>query len=171
MQICTQQWHSKTVTHTCTHTRVHTHTHAHTLTHYSCDWSNESHVPGSTRPGRKHLHWRHAIRRYYCCGVGLQPCFNPRMQDKDPSLSCRRWWRDIHVSLCRTQVHLNLSLVPRFPCSGMQTLKLCRWRQPGTFSYMSRIKGRKALTVGGCTQKLGTSERAKAVDDLITSHV
>ena len=60
-----------------------------TYAHYSCNWSNESHVPSSSRPGREHLHWRHASRRHHCCGVGVQPCFNPRIKAKNPPLSCR----------------------------------------------------------------------------------
>ena len=80
-----------------------------TYAHYSWNWSNESYVQGSSRPGREHLHWRHAIRRHHCCGDGLQPCFNTRIKAKNVPLSCRRWWRHLHVSMCATQVTLNFA--------------------------------------------------------------
>ena len=34
-------------------------------------------------------------------------------------------------------VQPKISLVPRLPCSGMQTLKLCRRGEAGSFSHMS----------------------------------
>ena len=44
------------------------------------------------------------------------------------------------------------SLVPRLPCSGMRTLKLCRWGGPGIFSHVITVNGRKALIVRGHTK-------------------
>ena len=37
------------------------------------------------------------------------------------------------------------SLVPRLPHTGMQTLKLCRWGEPGIFSHMTTIIGREGV--------------------------
>ena len=37
------------------------------------------------------------------------------------------------------------SLVPRLLCSGTQTLKLCMQREPGIFSHVRTLKGRKAV--------------------------
>ena len=38
-----------------------------------------------------------------------------------------------------------ISLVPRLPCSGTRTLKLCRQGDPGIFSHMSSLKGREEV--------------------------
>ena len=37
------------------------------------------------------------------------------------------------------------SLVPRFPHSGTRTMKLCRRGEPGIFSHVSSVKGRKGI--------------------------
>ena len=37
------------------------------------------------------------------------------------------------------------SLVPRLPCSGTRTLKLCRRGEPGTFFHMRSGKGREEV--------------------------
>ena len=37
------------------------------------------------------------------------------------------------------------SLVPRLPCSGTRTLKLCRRGEPGIFSHMRNGKDRREL--------------------------
>ena len=42
------------------------------------------------------------------------------------------------------QIHTD-SLVPRLPQSGMQTLKLCRCGEPGTFSHVKSVKGREGV--------------------------
>ena len=42
--------------------------------------------------------------------------------------------------LCEWQSYIN-SLVPRLPCFGTQTLKLCRRGEPGIFSHVSSAKG------------------------------
>ena len=56
--------------------------------------------------------------------------------------------------------------VPLF--RGSPTLKLCRQREPGIFSHVSTVKGRKGieiLIVHGHTWRLKTAERAKAMGD------
>ena len=37
------------------------------------------------------------------------------------------------------------SLVPRLPCSGTRTLKLCRRGEPGIFCHMKSAKGREEV--------------------------
>ena len=37
------------------------------------------------------------------------------------------------------------SLVPRFPRSGMRTLKLCRCGEPGIFCHVKSAKGREEV--------------------------
>ena len=59
------------------------------------------------------------------------------------------------------------SLVPRLPGSGMQTLKLCKQRDPGTFSHVSSVKGRETLIVHGRTRRLRTAKKAKVLGDFI----
>ena len=34
-------------------------------------------------------------------------------------------------------------LIPRLPCSRTRTRKLCRWGEPGIFSYMRTVNGRE----------------------------
>jgi len=62
----------------------------------------------------------------------------------------------------------NTSLVPRLPCFETWTLKFCRWEEPGIFSHMRSVKGRKGvyrktLIACGPTQRLRKAERVKAV--------
>ena len=37
------------------------------------------------------------------------------------------------------------SLVPRLPCFGMRTLKLCRRGEPGIFCHVKSAKGREEV--------------------------
>ena len=53
------------------------------------------------------------------------------------------------------------SLVPRLPCSGMQTLKLYRRRDLGMFSHMSSVKAREDLIVRGHTHRLRTQKERR----------
>ena len=63
-----------------------------------------------------------------------------------------------------------IGLVPRLLHSQtrIRTLKLCRQEEPGIFSYLNGVKGRKGLV--NCARaytRLRTAERAKAVGDLL----
>ena len=48
------------------------------------------------------------------------------------------------MSFCMEEL-LFISLVPRLPHSGTQTLKLCRQEESGTFPHMSNVKGTKGV--------------------------
>ena len=56
------------------------------------------------------------------------------------------------------------SLVPRLPRSGTQTMKLCRCGEPGIFSHVSSLKGRKNLIVRG---HMRLRKRAKVAGTLL----
>ena len=62
-------------------------------------------------------------------------------------------------------------LTPTPPHSGMPTLNLCRQEEPGIFSHVSSIKGRRGgretVFVCGHGQRLRATERVKVVDDLL----
>ena len=62
------------------------------------------------------------------------------------------------------------SLVPRLPCSGTRTLKLCRRGEPGIFCHMKSAKGREevertSLCVG--VRKFRTGKIPKVAGNLV----
>ena len=50
------------------------------------------------------------------------------------------------------------SLVPRLPCSGTRTLKLCRLGEPGTFFHMRSGKGREEVEITSLTVNVRTHD-------------
>ena len=59
------------------------------------------------------------------------------------------------------------SLVPRLPCSGMRTLKLCRRGKPGIFSHVRSGKGREEFNCAWAYPRLRTGKRAKVASNLL----
>ena len=62
------------------------------------------------------------------------------------------------------------SLVPRLPCSGTRTLKLCRRGEPGIFCHVKSAKDRRevdaTLIVRG-RMRLRTEKGTKVADNLL----
>ena len=54
-------------------------------------------------------------------------------------------WRPGNEAMGDYTTLVSASLVPRLPRSGTRTLKLCRRKEPGIFSHMSSLKGRKGI--------------------------
>ena len=122
--------------HVCRHnspiaTHTHTHTHTHTIKVASTSRLSFALLTWRKIPGSPRLH-NFNVRVPKCGSLGTRLV---SMVEESIGMCVWNIAEDIRMS----------SLIPRLPWSGTWTLKLCRRGEPGIFSHVSTVKGRRAV--------------------------
>ena len=116
--------------------------------------SDDSNCPLFAVHSSFEFHWLQATRDKAWANLHLQQCsvFLPQL--------CVSWtWTSTSPTSTRTHrydrhyqsiqfimsMHCLCSLVPMFPCSRTQTVKLCRRGEPGSFCHVKSVIGREAV--------------------------